>query len=75
VKHRHLVENVGHTPAAIEDILDRGTPRDWMVLRDAARAEPHGKIAETILAVCASNHMYGTSNLWRAFIASLRESR
>ncbi len=29
MKHRHLVDDAGLIPAAIDDILDRGDPADW----------------------------------------------
>ena len=72
MKHRHLVDGVGYTPAAVEDILDRGKPADWVELRDIVVADPHGTVAETVLEVCRSTDMYGTSALWSALIAALR---
>lgn len=72
MKHRHLVDGVGYTPAAVEDILDRGKPSDWAALRDVVVADPYGTVAQTVLDVCRSTYMYGTSALWSALIAALR---
>jgi hypothetical protein len=72
MKHRHLVDGVGYTPAAVEDILDRGKPSDWAALRDIVVAEPQGVVAQAVLDVCRSTYMYGTSALWSALIAALR---
>jgi DNA-binding Xre family transcriptional regulator len=75
--HRHLdypegtpVEQLG--PAALDDLLDRGTLKDWQPLARAVASDPWGGLAETILHLCDAHPMYGTSNLWRAYIASLR---
>jgi hypothetical protein len=73
MKHRHLVDGVGYTPAAVEDILDRGKPADWVALRDVVVADPHGVVAETVLQVCRATDMYGTSVLWSALIAAHRQ--
>ena len=76
MKHRHLVDGVGYTPTAVEDILERGTPADWVALRDAVAAEPMGPVAQTVLRVCDSTAIYGASPLWKAFVLSLQaESR
>lgn len=75
MKHRHLVDGVGYVPAAVEDILERGKPADWMALRDLVVGDPFGPVAETVLNVCRSNHIYGTSALWTALLATLREER
>jgi hypothetical protein len=48
MKHRHLLDGVGYTPTAVEDILERGTPAaDSAALRDACKAQPMGEIAQT----------------------------
>jgi hypothetical protein len=73
MKHRHLVDGVGYTPAAVEDILERGGPDDWVALRDAARDDPQGKVAQTILDVCRASAMYGTGALWEAFVVSMQD--
>lgn len=70
MKHRHLVDDVGFTPAAIDDILDRGKPQDWIELRDAILEDPFGGIAETVVNLCLAHDMYGTSKLWPAFVQS-----
>jgi hypothetical protein len=50
VFHRHL-NHQGFTPAAIDDIIDRGNPEDWAELREAA----DNAIMERILSVSASH--------------------
>jgi hypothetical protein len=75
VRHRRLVDGVGYTAAAIEDILERGAPRDWVDLRDTVRSDPFGAVAQTVLDVCRSTTMYGASPLWEAFVMSTREKR
>jgi len=72
MKHRHLVDGVGYTPTAVEDILERGAPDDWVALRDAVKAEPMGEVAKTVLDVCNSTEMYGTGPLWKAFVVSMQ---
>ena len=51
MKHRHLVHEE-LTPAAIEDILDRGRMTDWEPLITAIEDNPHGGIAETTRKLC-----------------------
>ncbi|HUF76669.1 MAG TPA: helix-turn-helix transcriptional regulator [Longimicrobiales bacterium] len=60
-------------PAAIDALLERGDLHDWApVLRAIARA-PWGRTAETVLRLCDAHPMYGTSDLWRAWIEGLRK--
>ena len=59
-------------PAAIDDLLDRGDLDDWAPLARTVAAEPWGSLAQTILGLCAAHPMYGTSSLWRAYVASCR---
>lgn len=75
--HRHLdyppgtpPEQLG--PAAIDDLLDRGDLKDWAPLARAVAKDPWGPLAETILRICDAHVMYGTSPLWKAFVATLR---
>ncbi len=75
MKHRHLVDDVGLTPAAIADILERGKPNDWVELRNVIESDPNGDVSETVLKLCRAYHMYGTSNLWPAYIETLRRER
>lgn len=51
MKHRHLNQE-GFTPAAIEDILDRGRMPDGAELIAVIQADPFGKVAEETLALC-----------------------
>lgn len=75
--HRHLdysedapVTAVGD--AAIDDVLDRGDLRDWQPLLRAIAIDPFGEVAERVLRLCDANPRYGTSPLWRAWIAKRR---
>jgi len=60
-------------PAAIDALLDRGDLDDWAPLLRAVAADPWGPTAETVMRLCDAHPMYGTSNLWRAWIARRRE--
>jgi hypothetical protein len=75
MKHRHLVEDVGLSTAAIDDILERGRPDDWRDLWAAVLADPWGSVAEDVLQICRDHYMYGTSLLWPEMISQLREER
>ncbi|HEV2953085.1 MAG TPA: helix-turn-helix domain-containing protein [Candidatus Dormibacteraeota bacterium] len=75
--HRHLdydpalpVEGIG--TAAVDDILDRGDLEDWAPLAASIAKDPWGPIVQTILHLCEAHPMYGTSALWRAYIATRR---
>lgn len=75
--HRHLdiaedtpVDRL--SPAALDDLLDRGALDDWAPLAQAIAADPWGKLAEEVLHLCNAHHMYGTSRLWTAWIKRLR---
>lgn len=59
-------------PAAIDDLLDRGDLEAWAPLLRAVGRDPWGSIAETILRLCDAHPMYGTSALWRTWIARRR---
>jgi hypothetical protein len=59
-------------PAAIDDMLDRGDLADWAPLARAVGEEPWGSVADLILHLCTAHPMYGTSPLWRAYIATCR---
>lgn len=63
MKHRHLVDGVGYTMAAIDDILDRGDVAAWADLYRAAQQDE--TIASKIESICRAHHMYGTSALWQ----------
>lgn len=71
MKHRHLVHQE-LTPAAIEDILDRGRMPDWAPLIAAIRADPHGTIAETTLKLCGQP-LYAAP-VFRRVIANARNA-
>lgn len=80
MRHRHL-EHPPDLPVAeyglagLDDLLDRGSIADWVPLRDAVRANPHGDLADRVLHVCAHHRMYGTSRLWTHYIQRLRGQR
>ena len=75
--HRHL-DYPRDTPvtalgdAALDDLLDRGDFDDWRPLARAIAAEPFGDLAERVLRLCDANPRYGSSPLWRAWIARRR---
>lgn len=75
--HRHLDYPEG-TPvdalgdAALDDLLERGDLIAWLPLRRAIAADPYGTLAERVLWLCDANPRYGTSPLWRAWIAQHR---
>jgi hypothetical protein len=58
--------------AALDDLLDRGDLHDWRPLARAIAADPFGDLAERVLWLCDANPRYGTSPLWRAWIARQR---
>ena len=77
MRFRHLdyagdtpVEDLG--PAALDALLERGDLADWGPLVGAITRDPWGRTAETVLRLCAAHPMYGTSNLWRAWIERRR---
>ena len=72
MRHRHLIDAAGLGPAAIDDILEHGAPRDWYRLRCAVDADPFGRVAEDVLRVCQGHAIYGASPLWSKYIAELR---
>lgn len=75
--HRHL-DYPEDTPvtalgdAALDDLLDRGDLRDWRPLAKAILVDPFGEVAERVLRLCDANPKYGTSPLWRTWIARRR---
>ncbi len=59
-------------PAALDDILERGDLDAWKpVAREIAR-DPFGATATMVLRICDAHPMYGTSALWRHWIARRR---
>jgi len=78
VIHRHLdvpedtkVEDLGL--AALDNLLDRGDLTDWAPLARAVAADPFGQLAESVIHLCEAHPMYGTSTLWKSWIAALRQ--
>lgn len=80
VVHRHLDIAPG-TPInelpldALDDLLERGDFESWRALATAVACDPHGPLAEKILGLCRAHEMYGTSQLWPAFIERGRAAR
>lgn len=77
MRHRHLDYPPGTAPeglpaAAVADLLDRGDLADWRPLAAAVARHPHGEVARRVSTVVDSSPMYGTSTLWRAWIARRR---
>ncbi|MEO5577260.1 MAG: helix-turn-helix domain-containing protein [Gaiellaceae bacterium] len=80
MRHRHLDVDEA-TPvtalgaAALDDLLDRGDLDDWApILREIGRA-PSGELAERVLKLAEHHPVYGTSSLWRGWIAEQRALR
>lgn len=75
--HRHLSYPAGTPPeelpsAAIVDLFDRGDLDAWRPLAAAVRVDPHGPLAERVLALLDAYPMYGTTILWRSWIERCR---
>lgn len=80
MRHRHLDVDPG-TPvaelgsAALDDLLDRGDLDDWAPLLREIRRDPRGELATRVLNLVESHPMYGTSSLWRGWIAVQRAAQ
>lgn len=77
MRHRHLDYPTGTPPeelptAAVADLLDRGDLLDWKPLADAVARHPYGEVSRRISTIVDASPMYGTSPLWRAWIARCR---
>jgi hypothetical protein len=77
VIHRHLdyspdVPLVERGDDALDDLLTRGDLFDWQPLLRAIAASPHAELADRVLRLLEANPRYGTSPLWRLWIARLR---
>jgi len=77
MRHRHLdldpatpITALGR--AALDDLLDRGDLGDWTPLLREIRDDPWGEVAGRVLGLAADHPMYGTSSLWRGWIAERR---
>lgn len=68
MKHRHVIPDFAPNTALVEDILDRGTVRDWRQLADEVRRDPNGPYARAVARVVAGVHIYGTTILWKDFL-------
>jgi Helix-turn-helix len=77
VNHRHLEYPDATTPehlpsAAIVDLLERGDLDDWQPLAAAIARDPHGALAARVARLVDAYPMYGTSQLWRAYLERAR---
>lgn len=79
MRFRHLdygadtpIERLG--PAAVDALLERGDLHEWAPLLRAIASAPWGPTAETVLRLCEAHPMYGTSDLWRAWIEKRRKT-
>jgi hypothetical protein len=52
MRHRHL-NHRSYSLSAIDDIIDRGAPKDWAELRRALRKDL--QLLEKVKRVCAAN--------------------
>jgi hypothetical protein len=77
VKHRHLsyptdLPAEKWPVAALVDVLERGDLGDWKPIAVAVARDPHGRLAARVLKIVNTHPMYGTSPLWREWIAMRR---
>ncbi len=75
--HRHLdlVDRLAPDELpldALDDLLDRGDLAEWAPIAAAIRRDPSGPLADRVLQLADAHEMYGTSALWRRFVARLR---
>lgn len=74
MRHRHL-EVDPETPVAelgaavLDDLLERGDLDDWAPILREIRRDPRGELAERVRRLVEHHPMYGTSPLWRGWIA------
>lgn len=59
--------------AALDDLLDRGDLDDWAPILKEVRRRPWGDVASRVLHLVEKHPMFGTSAIWRAWIAAQRE--
>jgi hypothetical protein len=59
-------------PAALDALLERGDLDSWVPLLRVVAGDPFGPLADTILRISDAHPMYGTSTLWRDWIARRR---
>ena len=76
--HRHLEVPPGTPPtelpvAALCDLLDRGDLVDWLPLLAAIEQAPHGSLSRAVARIIDVYPLYGTSPLFRAWIARCRQ--
>ena len=62
MRHSHLNDDVGFTPAVTGDILERGSTEDW--LKPLETAGHDQAIADRIMRVRRAHETFGTLALW-----------
>lgn len=77
MRHRHLEIPPGTAleqlpSAALVDLLERGDLDDWRPLAATIARAPFGPFATRLAGLVDAFPMYGTSQLWRAFIDRCR---
>ncbi len=72
MKHRHLTGISPWSSAAIDDILDRGRPEDWIALREEVDRDPYGAVAQAVKRLSEATPRYGTSPLWSSYVDEAR---
>ena len=70
--HRHLTSGSDETVVEVEDILERGTVKDWRELAAKVRRDPWGRAAQSVEKALAHNGWYGTTTIWSRFLARCR---
>ena len=71
--HRHLNPGQDRTYEAVEDVIARGAPADWRELARAVIDDPHGEMARILEGVLASTNYYGSTVLWKDWLARVRQ--
>jgi hypothetical protein len=58
--------------AALDDLLECGDLEEWKPVIAGVGREPWSALAERVLHLVDQHPMYGTSGLWRSWIAARR---
>jgi len=73
--HRQLEEGCGSIPAAVDDVIARGTWKDWIGLRDELARRP--SLKGTIVQVCKGSEWNRCSQrhvFWPGYVASQEDA-
>lgn len=74
MRHRHL-NHEEYSPAAIDDILERGDVATWRELARALADDPFGEVAQATARILEHRHYYGSTMLWKTLLAQLQRER